>query len=101
MKIPLPDLLRKMREQQFERDLRPGMERWALRLWSYAARHPWLYRPGARLASRFLRLLGGERGRVLHLAGAAGWTSYRDLPTPSQATFKQQFAQRAKDRNPV
>ncbi|MCE1161370.1 MAG: LutB/LldF family L-lactate oxidation iron-sulfur protein [Thiomonas sp.] len=101
MKIPLPDLLRKMREQQFERGMRPGLERWALRIWSYAARHPWLYRPGARLASRFLRLLGGERGRVHHLAGASGWTSYRDLSTPSQATFKQQFAQRAKDRNPA
>ena len=96
MKIPLPDLLRKMREQQFERGMRPGMERWALRVWSYAARHPWLYRPGARLASRMLRLLGGERRRVHHLAGASGWTAYRDLPVPSQATFKQQFAQRAK-----
>lgn len=96
MKIPLPDLLRKMREQQFERGMRPGMERWALQVWSYAARHPWLYRPGARLASRLLRLLGGERRRMHHLAGASGWTAYRDLPVPSQATFKQQFLQRTK-----
>lgn len=96
MKIPLPDLLRKMREQQVERDMRPGMERWALRLWSYAARHPWLYRPGAKMASRLLRLMGGERKRIHHLLGAKGWTAYRDLATPTQATFKQQFVQRAK-----
>jgi L-lactate dehydrogenase complex protein LldF len=100
MKIPLPDLLRKLREQQFERGLRPGMERWALRIWSYAARHPWLYRPGARVASRVLRLLGGERRRIQHLPGAHGWTAYRDLPVPSQPTFKQQFAQRHREKNP-
>ncbi|OYV40635.1 MAG: iron-sulfur cluster-binding protein [Thiomonas sp. 20-64-5] len=96
MKIPLPDLLRNLRTQQFERDMRPGMERWALRLWSYAARNPWLYRPGAKMASRLLRLLGGERKRLHHLAGARGWTASRDLPVPTQATFKQQFAQRIK-----
>lgn len=100
MKIPLPDLLRKLREQQFERGLRPGMERWALRIWGYAARHPWLYRPGAKVASRVLRLLGGERGRIQHLPGASGWTAYRDLPVPSQPTFKQQFAQRKREKNP-
>ncbi len=96
MKIPLPDLLRTLREQQFTRGMRPGMERWALRLWGYAARHPWLYRTGATVASRLLRLLGGEHRRLHHLAGASGWTAYRDLITPAQATFKQQFAQRAK-----
>jgi L-lactate dehydrogenase complex protein LldF len=101
MKIPLPGLLRSLREQQFEREMRPGMERWALRLWSYAARHPWLYRPAARLASRLLRLMGGERKRLHHLAGAKGWTAYRDLPVPAQAPFKQQFAQRLKDRTPA
>lgn len=100
MKIPLPDLLRKLREQQFERGLRPGLERWALRIWGFAARHPWLYRPGAKLASRVLRLLGGERRRVQHLALARGWTAYRDLPVPSQPSFKQQFAQRARQDTP-
>ncbi|MDD4885359.1 MAG: LutB/LldF family L-lactate oxidation iron-sulfur protein [Thiomonas sp.] len=101
MKIPLPDLLRTMRAQQFERDMRPGVERWALRLWGYAARHPWLYRPGARMASSVLRLLGGERKRLHRLAGARGWTAYRDLPVPTQATFKQQFAERAKAKQPL
>lgn len=100
MKIPLPDLLRHMREQQFERGMRPGMENWALRLWSYAARNPWLYRPGAKVASRLLRWMGGERRRLHHLVGAKCWTAYRDLSVPAQATFKQQFAQREKDNQP-
>jgi L-lactate dehydrogenase complex protein LldF len=98
MKIPLPDLLRKLREQQFDRQLRPGMERWALRLWSYAARHPWLYRPGAKTASWLLRLLAGQRRRIHHLPGAGGWTAYRDLPVAAQTTFKQQFARRSAQR---
>jgi L-lactate dehydrogenase complex protein LldF len=101
MKIPLPDLLRKLREQQFERDLRPRMEMWALRLWGFAAQHPAVYRPGVKLGSALLRLLGGERRRIHHLPGAGGWTAYRDLPTPVQPTFKQQFAARQKERGSV
>src|SRR5512134_484273 len=40
VKIPLPDLQRKLREQQVERNLRPWAERMALRLWAWAALQP-------------------------------------------------------------
>ncbi len=96
MKIPLPGMLRKLREQQFERQLRPLRETWLLRLWGFAARHPAVYRPGARLGGRLLRLLGGERRRIHHLPGVRGWADHRDLVTPDGPTFKQQFAARRK-----
>ncbi len=96
MKIPLPGLLRKLREQQFERQLRPLRETWLLRLWGFAARHPAVYRLGARLGGRLLRLLGGERRRIHHLPGVRGWADHRDLVTPDGPTFKQQFAARRK-----
>ena len=92
MKIPLPDLLRKLRERQFDRGLRPWPERLGLAAWKFAAMRPWLYRPAVKVAARVLRWLGGERGRVVSLPGAAGWTGYRDLPVPQGPTFKERWA---------
>jgi ferredoxin len=40
VKIPLPDLQRKLRDAAFERGLRPWRERAGLRLWAWVARHP-------------------------------------------------------------
>lgn len=94
MKIPLPDLLRKLREKQLDRGLRPWQERVGLAAWSFVARRPGLYRPMARMASRVLRLLGGDRGRVSGLPLARGWSDYRDLVVPTGATFKERWAQR-------
>src|SRR5436309_4044871 len=43
VKIPLPDLQRKLREQEFARGLRPWTERAALRTWAWFAQRPALY----------------------------------------------------------
>ena len=94
MKIPLPDLLRKLREKQLERRLRPLSERLGMAAWRFAASHPGLYRPMVRIASRLLKLIGGERGRVARLPIANGWTDHRDLITPSGPTFKERWVRR-------
>ena len=94
MRIPLPDLMRRWRAEEFDRKLTPPRQRWALALWSWAVRRPRLYRAGARLAARVLALLGGRRGRLSRLPGAAGWTAGRDLPAPEGATFQAQWARR-------
>jgi L-lactate dehydrogenase complex protein LldF len=94
MKIPLPDLLRKLRERQFERGLRPWMEMLGLKAWGFAARRPLLYRPLARAGAWLLKTIGGEGRRIRKLPGAAGWTDFRDMPAPSGATFKEQWRKR-------
>jgi L-lactate dehydrogenase complex protein LldF len=94
MKIPLPDLLRKLREKQFERGLRPWYERAGFAAWKFAVKHPALYRPMARLAARALRAMGGSQGRIRSLPGAAGWTDHRDMIAPSGSTFKERWAER-------
>jgi L-lactate dehydrogenase complex protein LldF len=94
MKIPLPDLLRKLRERQLERGLRPWAERFGLAAWGFVARRPLLYRPMVRIGARVLRWMGGERRRIASLPMAGGWTDYRDLPAPSGRTFKEWWAQR-------
>lgn len=94
MSISLPDLLRKLREKQFERDLHPRFERLALRVWAFAALHPRLYRPTSAVLVWMLARVGGSRQRIEHLPLAAGWSRYRDLPTPAGGLFRNQFARR-------
>src|SRR5689334_712740 len=72
VKIPLPDLLRKLREQEFERHLRPWRERAGLALWSWAARRPRVYALLSGLGARVLAWIGGRDKRIGSLPGAHG-----------------------------
>lgn len=95
VKIPLPDLMRKLREQQIERDLRPGGERLGLRIWAWAATRPAVYAFVTRIAARIGRAMGGADKRIRSLPGSgAGWTAQRDLPAPSGKTFRELYASR-------
>ena len=93
VKIPLPDLMRKLREQQVSRKLRPWAERVSLKLWAWAAARPPVYAMLTRLAARIGRWLGGRHGLLRHLPGSgAEWTSGRDLPAPKGKTFRDLYA---------
>jgi len=96
VKIPLPGLMRTLREQQVARGLRPWGERAALRLWAWLARHPALYAFAAKLGVRYLNWLaeGGDRIRVMGIAPA--WTAGRDFPAPQGRTFRELYARRHK-----
>ena len=99
VKIPLPDLMRKLREKQVQTRLRPWVERTSLSLWGWVASRPALYALAARVGARALRWMGG-RDRLIHslpLAGA-GWTAQRDMPAARGKTFRELYAarQRAK-----
>ncbi len=94
VKIPLPDLLRKLREQQFARRLRPWPERAGLRAWSWLASHPRWYALATAIGTRMLSWLGG-RDKLLHkLPLAGGWTDGRDFPAPGSRTFRELYAER-------
>lgn len=92
VKIPLPDLLRTLREMQMERGLRPWAERAAFCAWAFAARRPWLYALATRIGARVLRWMGGRRGMIrrLPLAGR-GWTLGREFPAPEGRTFRELY----------
>jgi L-lactate dehydrogenase complex protein LldF len=94
VKIPLPDLLRRLRERQVERGLRPWYERVALRAWAFAAARPALYRPLTQIGARVLKWMGGRSGRIRSLPLAGGWTAHRDFPAPSGRTFSEQYRAR-------
>jgi L-lactate dehydrogenase complex protein LldF len=96
VKIPLPDLQRKLREQEFERGLRPWTERAGLRAWSWLATHPSLYGLALRVAARVLRTMGGG-DRLLHrLPLGAAWTEDRDMPAPEGRTFRDLYSERTR-----
>ncbi len=99
VRIPLPDLQRKLREAAFSRNLRPWYERAGIKAWAWAAQHPALYALGAKVAVRLLRMMGG-RDRLIHkLPVGAGWTEGRDMPAPAGRTFRELYA--AQRREPT
>jgi L-lactate dehydrogenase complex protein LldF len=93
VKIPLPDLMRKLREQQVQKHLRPWPERLVLSLWAWTAARPAVYGLLTHIAARMGKWLGG-RDRLLHRLPAAGseWTSGRDFPAPRGKTFRELYA---------
>jgi L-lactate dehydrogenase complex protein LldF len=60
-----------------------------LNIWAFAAKRPALYRLGAGLASRMLKLFGGQRGHIRALPLPHGWFAVRDLPAPQGKTFHE------------
>jgi L-lactate dehydrogenase complex protein LldF len=94
VRIPLPNLMRFWRDEQFKRQLLPPTARYGLRFWAFFARHPWLYRLGTRIAMASLGRLGRGRGRFSKLPLAGGWTGSRDMPAPEGATFMAEWRRR-------
>ncbi len=89
--IPLPELMRTLREKQVERNLRPLSERMALRAWAWVASKPALYHFATRVAVRYLKWLAGGADRIRVLASAPEWTNGRDFPAPEGKTFRELY----------
>jgi L-lactate dehydrogenase complex protein LldF len=87
MAIPLPSLMRKWRERDFERGDPPLKQRLALRLWAFAAKRPRLYHALGGLVAPLLARLAGGRGRFRSLPFTGAWTGTHDLPAPQGKTF--------------
>ena len=94
VKIPLPDLLRKLREKQFEQGLKPRTETWGLVLWRWTAQRPAIYAMLTKIAARMLISMGGSKRRIHKLPFAGGWTQGRDLPAPQGKTFRELYRAR-------
>src|SRR5438128_4109092 len=96
VKIPLPDLLRKLREQQFERHLRPWTERFGLRAWSWLASRPALSSAATRIGLRLMKAMGDQQGLIHKLPIGGGWTDGRDMPATAGKTFRELYAGKAR-----
>lgn len=96
VKIPLPDLMRVLREQQFEKKLRPAGERLSMHAWRFVATRPRLYAFATKVAVRLGRWLGGSEGLIHRLPRLDDWTKGRDMPAPTGKTFRELYASRKK-----
>jgi len=96
VRIPLPDLQRKLREKAFATGLRPWYERAGLKAWSWVARRPALYALAARAGARVLKAMGGRDGLIHKLPLGGGWTDGRDMPASAGKTFRELYRARAK-----
>jgi L-lactate dehydrogenase complex protein LldF len=91
VKIPLPDLLRKLREKQMQRKLRSPYERIALRVWSWFSSHPAAYAISSAIGVRLLKMMGGRKKFLRYLPFGSGWTKGRDMPAPQGKTFRELY----------
>ncbi len=87
VRIPIPDMLRRLREQGHDARLAPSRERWAVAAWAWIARRPRVYRLWARFLAGVLRTAAGRSGRIRRLPFSGGWTGGRDFPAPQGETF--------------
>jgi len=94
VKIPLPELMHQLREDQVTANLRPWSESLGLKAWAWLAGKPMLYRWVVRRAARYLKWLAGDSGRIQILGLAPGWTVGRDLPAPPGKTFHELYEAR-------
>ncbi|MFD0987788.1 LutB/LldF family L-lactate oxidation iron-sulfur protein [Methyloligella solikamskensis] len=94
--IPLPDLLRRLRHEQWEAGFTKQTVRWGIGLWAWLAARPRLYHGLTRLGVKMLGLLGHKRGRFRHLPFAGGWTATRDFPAPESETFLAAWSNQTK-----
>ena len=91
VRIPLPKMMRRWRELEFDRKLTPGVQRAGLDLWAFMAKRPRLYNFAMNLGTKAMALASRGRGRFGKMPLAGGWTDYRDLPAPEGGTFQQQW----------
>ncbi len=91
VKIPLPDLLRKLREKQMERGMKSRQETFMLKAWAWMALHPKIYALATSIGVRVMRQMGGKEKLIHTLPGAGGWTAGRDFPAPTEKTFRELY----------
>ncbi|MBD3671786.1 MAG: lactate utilization protein [Gammaproteobacteria bacterium] len=93
MSIPLPELLRQLRNDQFEERITPLRQRCATRLWSWLNTHPRLYRALAGPAMALLSRMG-RNGILPRLPGLGAWQRGREFPAPEGGSFVREWNRR-------
>ena len=88
VKIPLPDLMRNLREDQIDAGKEGLMSKALFALWHFSAMNPFLYRLVAQTGSFVLRKLANQNGVLTSLWGAGSWFAERDLHAPSKPPYQ-------------
>ena len=95
VRIDIPRILLKLRSDWSEgksNEVGPSLvERFAIKLWSFAMRHRSIYNLGFRIAALLQEPLS-EGGKIKRLPFAfGGWTEYRDFPVLARKSFRSMW----------
>lgn len=92
VKIPLPELFIRMRDEQIRRGITPRGERFVFWAWTLGLRWRWMYAVGQKIASWFTRWILGRGGWIRWMPGPpGGWTRKRPMPTMAKKSFRSQW----------
>ncbi len=95
MDIPLPNLLRKLREQEHQQHLNDTRWRLGLHCYNWLCTHPRLFQKVMNWLPGVLHFLADNSGGRVRFPFANGWTRHREVPAPTSATsFMRQWRQR-------
>lgn len=101
VRIPLPDLMRRLRTKEARELPRSLFGRLSLASYAGIAGRPRLWRSLMPVASRILAFLSRGRGVVGRLPGLGGWQRYRELPAPQGESFQARWRRRTRARSSV
>jgi L-lactate dehydrogenase complex protein LldF len=93
VRIPIPELLIRMRNDLRRQGMIPWSFRMQIRMWRIGMKCSLLYRVGGKMARFFGGLLAKD-GWHSRLPGlAAGWTAHRDLPALAKKPFHKMWSE--------
>ncbi len=91
VRIDIPRLLLKLRDEGVRAGKSPWWLKWGLRLYRFAALRPALFRLGKRLSSWVTNLMS-QNGWLKKLPGPlAAWTDHREFPAFAKKSFSQRW----------
>jgi L-lactate dehydrogenase complex protein LldF len=91
MRIPIPKLLRRWREEEFKNTPLSKPKRLLMLVWAKIANNVPIYRATSMLIVMYLVLSGKIMGQINWLPFGRGWTSSRDFPIPQGESFFSQY----------
>ncbi|MGE3842518.1 MAG: LutB/LldF family L-lactate oxidation iron-sulfur protein [Vicinamibacterales bacterium] len=98
VRIPIPDLLLRLRARGLEQHPSGYTRRAALRAWAFIMAHPLAYRAAGRVGRLLSRVLV-RNGSIERLPWPLDdWSTDRDFPAPPRHTFGDMWRQRERER---
>ena len=89
MDIPLPGMMRHLREKAFSDNIVGKRHRFTLKAWNFFLKHPRLYHILLKISTRLIYLLSKRKGYIAFFPGINAWTKSRDLPSSEGKTFME------------
>ncbi len=99
VQIPLPDLMRNLREDQVAAGDESLLQRICFAVWMFTTTHPRIYRLATRIASVVLRRIAGRSNTISKLPFAGGWFANRDLVVADTKPFLCHMKQKSLSSN--